>query len=150
MYSVFEHFLMGENAYTQTMMPVCEKHELTYTELTVLLFLANNPALDTASDIVKCRNIAKSHVSISVRSLEERGFLTKEFQNGNRRSFHLRLTELASPIIMDGKEAQERFREILFQGVSESERNTVIAVLQKMDRNVEAYAKEGAKKDAKQ
>ena len=149
MYSVFEHFLMGEYAYTQTMMPVCEKHELTYTELTVLMFLANNPTLDTASDIVKCRNIAKSHVSVSVRSLEERGLLTKEFQNGNRRSFHLRLTEQAAPIITDGKEAQEHFGEILFQGVSESEKNTVTAVLQKMDQNVEVYAKVGEKKDAK-
>ena len=149
MYSVFEHFLMGEYAYTQTMMPVCEKHELTYTELTVLMFLANNPTLDTASDIVKCRNIAKSHVSVSVRSLEERGLLTKEFQNGNRRSFHLHLTEQAAPIITDGKEAQERFGEILFQGVSESEKNTVTAVLQKMDQNVESYAKIGEKKDAK-
>lgn len=149
MYSVFEHFLMGEYAYTQTMMPVCEKHELTYTELTVLMFLANNPTLDTASDIVKCRNIAKSHVSVSVRSLEERGLLTKEFQNGNRRSFHLHLTEQAAPIVADGKEAQERFGEILFQGVSESEKNTVTAVLQKMDQNVESYAKVGEKKDAK-
>ncbi len=150
MYSVFEHFLMGEYAYTQTMMPVCEKHNLTYTELSVLMFLANNPTLDTASHIVKCRNIAKSHVSISVRSLEERGFLTKEIQNGNRRSFHLRLTELAFPIVLDGREAQEQFREMLFEGVSEGEKDAVTAVLRKMDKNVEAYAKEGAKRDAKQ
>lgn len=143
MYSVFEHFLMGEYAYTQTMIPICEKHKLTYTELTVLMFLANNPTLDTASDIVKCRNISKSHVSVSVRSLEERGLLIKEFQNGNRRSFHLRLTEQAASIVSDGKEAQERFGEILFQGVSESEKNTVSAVLQKMDQNVEVYAKVG-------
>ena len=145
MYSVFEHYLMGEYVYTQTMIPVCDKHGLTYTELTVLLFLANNPTLDTASDIVKCRNIAKSHVSVSVRSLEERGMIEKEYRNGNRRSVHIRLTELASPIVKDGREAQERFGDILFQGVPESEKDTVIAVLQKMDRNIESYGKRGAK-----
>lgn len=145
MYSVFEHYLMGEYVYTQTMIPVCDKHGLTYTELTVLLFLANNPTLDTASDIVKCRNMAKSHVSVSVRSLEERGMIEKEYRNGNRRSVHLRLTELASRIVQDGREAQERFGDILFQGVPESEKNTVIAVLQKMDRNIETYAKGGGK-----
>lgn len=141
MYSVFEHYLMGEYVYTQNMIPVCDKHGLTYTELTVLLFLANNPTLDTASDIVKCRNMAKSHISVSVRSLEERGMIAKEYRNGNRRSVHLRLTELATPIVQDGREAQERFGEILFRGVPESEKNTLIAVLQKMDRNIESYAK---------
>ena len=68
MHSVFEHYILGEQAYTQMVTPVCEKHGMTYAEMTVLLFLANNPALDTASDIAKCRNLAKSHVSLSVRS----------------------------------------------------------------------------------
>ena len=35
-------------------------------ELSVLLFLANNPALNTARDIVQLRALAKSHVCMSV------------------------------------------------------------------------------------
>lgn len=141
MYSVFEHFLIGEHAYTRMMMPVCAKHGLTYTELTVVMFLANNPTLDTASDIVKCRNLAKSHVSVSVRSLEDRGLLTKEYKNGNHRSSHLRLTALADPIVKDGRAAQESFGEMLFCGVSAEEKNTVTEVFQKIDRNLVSYAK---------
>ena len=149
MYSVFEHFLMGEHVYTQTMMPVCEKHGLTYAELTVLMFLANNPTLDTASDIVKCRNISKSHVSISVHSLEERGLITKEFRDGNRRSCHLCLTDLSSSIVNDGRGAQEQFKEMLFSGVSENEKRTMTEILQKIDRNIELCIKEGGTKHAK-
>lgn len=150
MYNVFEHYLMGEYVYTQAMMPVCEKHRITYAELTVLMFLANNPTLDTASDIVKCRNIAKSHVSVSVRSLEERGMIVKEYRNGNRRSVHLRLTDLSLDIVNDGRAAQESFVEIIFQGISEDEKRTMMEIHQKIDRNVEAYTKGGEKQDAEQ
>ncbi len=138
MYNVFEHYLTGERIYTQTMMPICEKYGLAHTELTVLMFLANNPTLDTASDIVKCRNLAKSHVSISVGTLEERGLITKEYQNGNHRSIHLRLTELAAPIVNDGRNAQASFRELLFRDISMEERNVLTRILQKIDQNMKA------------
>lgn len=145
MHSIFEHYILGEQAYSRVIEPICEKHGMTYAELTVLLFLANNPSLDTASDVVKCRNLAKSHVSVSVRSLEERGFLTKEYRGGNRRSAHLCLTEQAAEIIKDGRSAQESFRELLFEGVSEDERAVMDKILQKIDHNVEKYVK-GAEK----
>jgi MarR family transcriptional regulator for hemolysin len=145
MQSVFEHYILGEQAYTQMVTPVCEKHGMTYAEMTVLLFLANNPALDTASDIAKCRNLAKSHVSLSVRSLEERGLITKEYRGSDRRSVHLCLTEKASSIVKDGREAQATFIEMLFDGVSYEERKVMNEILKRIDRNVEAYVK-GAEK----
>ncbi len=139
MHSIFEHYILGEQAYTQMVSPVCERYGMTYAEMTVLLFLANNPSLDTASDIVKYRNLAKSHVSLSVRSLEERGLLLKEYRGSDRRRVHLRLTEKASNMVRDGREAQTRFVELLFDGVSPEERKIMNEILKRIDRNVEAY-----------
>ncbi len=145
MYHVFEHYLAGERVYTQTMTPICEKYGLAPTELTVLMFLANNPALDTASDIVKCRSLAKSHVSLSVGALEARGLLTKAYQNGNRRSIHLHLTERAAPIVNDGRKAQASFVELLFRDISMDERDILTQILQKIDQNMKASDKDEKK-----
>lgn len=139
MNNVFEHYLAGERIYNQIMSPVCEKYRLTFTELTVIMFLYNNPALDTASDIVKCRNIAKSHVSVSVYSLEEKGLITKTYCDGNKKSIHLKLTDLATPVILDGKTAQDQFSEIILDGVSKDERLTLIKIRKKMDDNIKKY-----------
>lgn len=136
MQNVFEHYLLGEHLYAQTLQPVCARHELSYAELSVLLFLANNPSFDTASDISKCRNLAKSHVSTSVRNLEERGMLTREYKNGNRRSVHLCLTPSADQAVADGREAQARFAEILFDGIGEDEKDTLTKIFEKIDENI--------------
>lgn len=145
MTDIFKHYLMGQHIYTLTMLPVCKKHSISLTELAVILFLANNPELDTARDIVKCRNIAKSHVSATVHALEERGLLTAAHRNGNRRSIHLKLTALTDPIVLDGRNAQTQFGEILFAGITEAEKRSLNGVLQKITQNMEAYADGGGK-----
>lgn len=65
--------------YTGLIDPVCKKYGLTQMEFNILLFLANNPECDTAAQIIRKRAFTKSHVSMSVRSLEERGLLTGEY-----------------------------------------------------------------------
>ena len=63
--------------YGQMFVPVLEQWMLTQLEADILLFLANNPAYDTARDIVERRYIAKSHVSMGVESLARRGLLQR-------------------------------------------------------------------------
>lgn len=140
MYNLFDHYIKGERIFTQIAMPICEKYNLTYMELTVIMFLANHPELDTASDIVKCKRLTKSHVSMSVRSLEEKELLIREYRGKDRRSFHLRLTEKSEPIVADGMCAQTDFIDIMFKGTSDEERRMLTNILQRIDMNFEAYS----------
>ena len=94
--------------YTGLIDPVCKKYGLTQMEFNILLFLANNPECDTAARIIKKRAFTKSHVSMSVRSLEERGLLTGEYYGTDRRTIHLKLTDAAAPMVSDGKNVQKR------------------------------------------
>lgn len=137
--NLFNHFLTGEKVYTQFLSPVCGKYGLTYMELTVLLFLANNPELDTASHIVRCRNLTKSHVSLSVRSLSDKGLLTGTYQAGDRRTIHLKPTQKASEIIADGRAAQRDFMEVVISGISPEELKVLSSLMEKMDRNIADY-----------
>ena len=62
----------AQKGYARLLEPVCKKFDLTRNELDVILFLANNPNFDRAVDIVNNRGLTKSHVSMSVASLESR------------------------------------------------------------------------------
>ena len=89
--------------YCELMAPVCQSYALTQMELTILLFLANNPQDDTAALIVKKRRLTKSHVSVSVRALRERGYLACEHEGEDRRTVHLRPLEAANFTIKSSK-----------------------------------------------
>ncbi|MBE5772851.1 MAG: winged helix-turn-helix transcriptional regulator [Clostridiales bacterium] len=136
MESLFRHYAANESLYTATVSPVCEKYGLTYMEFTVLMFLANNPQFDTASDIVRYRHLTKSHVSMSVRSLQDKGLLKGEYHEPNRRTIHLTVLEAASPIVSDGRAAQQRYGSILFTGFSETEYELFVAYMQRIDNNI--------------
>ena len=52
---------------------VCDRYELTQMEYDILMFLHNNPQNNTAAEIVKIRKSTKSHVSTSLKTLENKG-----------------------------------------------------------------------------
>lgn len=128
-----------KSLYSQCIESVCEKHGLTRMELDILLFLANNPQFDTASDIVERRHLAKSHVSTSIKSLEQKGFLTKSHTASNRKTIHLTIGAAASHAISDGQAAQDDFIAILFRGFTEKDRRKLQDTLLKISENVSDY-----------
>ena len=59
----WEHQNAVKSVYAKCVGKICETHAITRMELDILLFLANNPCFDTATDIVENRFLSKSHVS---------------------------------------------------------------------------------------
>ena len=59
--------------YAACFVPLLERTGWSMAEVHVLLFLANNPGLDTARDIVALRGLAKSQVSQAVERLTGQG-----------------------------------------------------------------------------
>lgn len=120
--------------YHQQFKPLLEQYDLTQLEADILLFLANNPSLDTARDIVEKRHLAKSHVSVGVDRLARRGYLERFCQSGNRKTIHLRLLAPAREIVARGRSVQRQYVDILFQGFSGDEISALTGML---DRIVE-------------
>lgn len=117
----FDIMGMAKKSYSKILSPIYSKWEIARNELDVLLFLHNNPQFDRATDIVTYRGIAKSHVSLSVANLENRGFLVRRFDETDRRTAHLKLTEQGSVVAKEAREFQTQFFVALYQGVSEDE-----------------------------
>ena len=61
---------------------VMVRYDLSAAEVDVLLFLANNSQFDLAVDIVRVRKMQKSHVSLAVNKLCEKGYITKRNRCG--------------------------------------------------------------------
>lgn len=122
--------------YEMQMSPVSSAFGLTSMELSILLFLANNPEYDTATDIVKKRHLTKSHVSISLRDLEERGFIKKEHKNGDNRIVHLTLLPAADKIIREGQRAQKEFLAVLTDHFSADEHSELQIYIERINQNV--------------
>ncbi len=134
--SYFDILPRAQKGYARMLEPVCRKWDLTRNELDILLFLLNNPGLDRAADIVTRRGIAKSHVSQSVGTLEEKGLLLRFEDSADRRTVRLRLTDSARPIALEGREAQKRFFERIHQGLTEEELALMRKLMQKVCNNI--------------
>ena len=140
--SFFNAMGIAKKEYCRSLEPVCKRFGLTQNELAVLLFLHNNPGRDRAADIVSCRGIAKSHVSLAVNALVHKGYLSRIFRENNRKTVHLVLCGSASPIVSEGRNAQKAFAEILLKDFSEEDARLLHRLLARMDRNIRSHLKE--------
>ena len=135
----FDAASRAKKEYTRCLEPVSRDFGLTQNELAVLLFLNNNPGLDRAADIVSCRGIAKSHVSLAVSALEARNILSRRFDSSDRRVCHLLLTEQGARIAKAGAARQRQFFDALYAGISPGERAQMRAVIQKIMENIASF-----------
>lgn len=138
----WEHQNALKTLYAKCIETVCATYRITRMELDILLFLANNPCYDTATDIIEIRFLAKSQVSSSIRLLEEKGFLRKEYTENNRKTAHLKICDAAMDIIHDGQSAQEKFLSVMLDGFSAEEIETIRTYTDRMRQNINSYLKE--------
>ena len=137
--SYFDAMSKAKKEYSRCLEPVCRDFGLTQNELAVLLFPRNNPCLDRAADIVSCRGIAKSHVSLAVSHLEARSILIRRFEPADRRACHLGLTEKGMEIAEAGAKRQRQFFDALCAGISPEERELMRSIARKIMNNVSEF-----------
>ena len=111
------------------------KFGLTFMEFIVIMFLANNREYKKASDIVEVLGIAKSHVSMTILSLEERGLLDRTVDPCDKRSSILELKNTEA-IVEEGRKAQNRFMDILLDGLDEKELMDTKKSFEKIEENI--------------
>lgn len=111
---------------------VMHRYDLTAMEVDVLLFLANNPEFNTSADFSRLRKIAKSHVSLAVNTLYEKGYVDKIADKKNKKKIHLVPTKSAKTIIDFGRAEQAKFTDVVDRNISEEERSFLRDIMNKM------------------
>ena len=132
----YETMLRARKGYSRVMDPICQQWDLTRNELDVILFLYNNPEFDRASDVASRRGMAKSHVSLSVNSLEAKGLLRRRADPADRRAVHLELLGDARDIAVQGRAAQTAFFGKIYAGLTVDEIAMWSRVVEKVSSNI--------------
>ena len=132
---IYLSFRQGLNLYDKVSLPLRDKFGLTFMEFIVIMFLANNREYKKASDIVEVLGIAKSHVSMTILSLEERGLLERTVDPCDKRSSILELKNTEA-IVEEGRKVQNRFMEILLDGLDKKELMDTKKSFEKIEENI--------------
>lgn len=115
---------------------VIKKYNLKKIEIEILYFVSQCGSRDTAKDIAKLHCISKAHISNSVEDLTHKKYISVLEDSQDRRFIHLSLTEQAKPIIADIEVVRSRLSDIIFQNISEEEKETIMRVSRKIVKNI--------------
>lgn len=137
--NMWEHQNAIKTLYSRCIGSVCSKHGITRIELDILLFLANNPAYDTATDIVEIRYLSKSQVSAAIKHMETCGYLSRSYTQDNRKTAHLHICDAALQIVADGQKSQVNFFEIMMQGIPQAELDSMKRCMDRIFENINQY-----------
>ena len=119
-----------------------DKHKTITSYFELLKFLHNNPQHNTAADIVKIRKSTKSHVSTSLKNLENKGLVERIQSKDNKKHIEIVLLDKAEVIVKAGINAQKQFAKDVLSGLTEEEKHMCIDVFDKICNNAEKYLKE--------
>ena len=86
-------------------------------EYDILMFLHNNPQHNTAAEIVKIRKSTKSHVSTSLKNLENKGLVERIQSKDNKKHIEIVLLDKAEVIVEAGINAQKQFAQGCFKWI---------------------------------
>ncbi len=139
--------LVGGQQFRKILEKRCERLNEDYgvrlVEMDILDFLSKSGVHDTAKDIMYELHISKAHISKSVENLRNRGYLILTGDVNDHRCIHLSVTEKAGPLIQAFAAERKRFLEILFAGVTDEEKKTIIRaaekVIENLDREYQSY-----------
>ena len=134
--SFLEHVLLLKEAYDRALDPVAQRWKLTRMELDLLLFLHNNPDHATAAEAVRLRRWTKSHVSAAVHALQNKGLLSAEHPEDNRKTLLLTPLPAAGDVIRTGQDAQRNLFQSMRQGFTPEEEQVLASIAEKIARNI--------------
>ena len=120
-------------AYSMACKPLCPQLKLPQTAFDILMFLANNPAYQTAADIVEIRKIKANLVSVNVEKLVRDGYLTRRAIISDRRK--------TQPVIEKGRALQSAFLDRLFVNTDEDMHHAFFETVGIMNRNLDSLLK---------
>ncbi len=109
----------------------------------ILLFVANNPDRNTASDICQCRGLKPGIVSVHVDRLVNEGLLVRTEAANDRRKTRLTCTEKAQSVVAEGRKLQKAFANKLSDGINESDMESFRRTLTRFGENLEDILRHG-------
>lgn len=113
-----------------------EKYNLTMNEVVVLVHLINSENKNTAKDIVEEIMTTKSHISKSVKSLEDKNIITRIHDYKDKKVIHLQIVNKDSDLIKEISEKNDKINERIVDGISDEELRILEKSLERIRKNI--------------
>ena len=114
-----------------------EKYGLRKIDVEILYYLYRFREQDTSKDIRAAYMFTKGHISQSVEHLQQMHLLVAVPDQKDRRRGHLHLTAAAEGIVCSIEKMWEDMTAVIFEGITEQERDTLHTIAAKMTKNME-------------
>jgi DNA-binding MarR family transcriptional regulator len=114
-------------------------HDLTHMENKVLGFFARHPGA-TQSDLVAHSGRDKAQLARLIRGLRDKGLLEARADEEDRRSTRLQLSSTGQTVHRQLHDQGSKLSKIAVKGLSEEECDTLVALLQRVQSNLESEA----------
>ncbi len=103
----------------------------------------------TQKDIAKKLDISAATVAVTIKKLEQAGFITKEINDGDNRCNRVKITKAGEEILSCAKNIFDSVDGNMFSGLSEKELSIFVECLEKIQNNLRsegAVMPQGCKK----
>lgn len=97
---------------------------------------------NTAAEIVRIRKSTKSHVSSSLKKLENKGLIKRKQSKDNKKHIEIVLLDDAALIVDAGLNAQKQFAQNVLRGLTEEEKHMCIQIFDRICNNAEEHLRE--------
>ncbi|MCH5265186.1 MAG: winged helix DNA-binding protein [Lachnospiraceae bacterium] len=139
-----ELFLKGRHLkklYEMEYQEILEKYELKPVEVDLLYLLSMAGERNTSRDLKNVSGVSKAHISKAIDHLRKRQLIRIEEDARDRRCSHLYMTEAGNECLVEIRRIQEYIRGILYQGITDSERQVLTQVAKKVTDNIKEEIK---------
>ena len=121
---------------------IAQKYDMSGIELNILLFLKFNMETNLAKDIVDYLGTTKSHVSKAINNLIDKGMIVRIPDDSDNKKLHLLLTDKTKEVIDIAIEERKKIKNILLDGISEQDVNTLKRIVARMYDNINNFTNE--------
>ena len=113
--SMLKQFASIRRAYGKYLYTSMNANNFSPSEIDILIFLSNNPSINTSKELVVCLAVSKSLIARSVDALIQKGMLKMEEDKNDHRLQHLKITKAAVPYINEIKKYRDSFTKLPWQ-----------------------------------
>lgn len=130
--TMLKEFSVIRKVYAKTFTQLFGNEDLSPNEINILLFLSNNPSIDTSKQLVYFLDVSKGLICRSIDSLVKKGYVISEPDIKDRRIQRLKLSSNADPVIEQLSEVNRYIDTVVLEAVPKEEIERTKVTLEKI------------------
>lgn len=110
--------------------------DIHWSQHMVLMRIANQKEAYSQSELARQMHISSPAMAVSMRKLEETGYIARQVDQVDRRYNEVKVTEKGAKLVEESRCAFKEADEKMFRGFSEEEKNQLESFIERMQDNL--------------